>query len=162
MDKDIAQNSLHKLQYINQLAKITLFKTIIPNIFINRTFKRDYPSSSHVIAKASPHSSLGGVLSHVIASEAWQSPKDRLLKIATAPRDLAMTCEVAGPRNNVQGTSLAMTCERPHPENRTKFRTGKHFREDLSGKRLGFPDGSSIDRSLIRETGLNSGREHQC
>ena len=138
MDKDIAQNSLHKLQYINQLAKITLFKTIIPNIFINRTFKRDYPSSdilshvigrasphsflggvlshviakashhtsvqclpsSNIIAKASPHSSLGGVLSHVIASEAWQSPKDRLLKIATA---------LAEPRNDVLKQSLAMT-----------------------------------------------------
>ena len=36
--------------------------------------------------------SLGSIPTHVIASEAWQSPKDRLLKIDTA---------LAEPRNDV-------------------------------------------------------------
>ena len=44
--------------------------------------------------------SLGSIPTHVIASEAWQSPKDRLLKIATA---------LAEPRNDVLKQSLAMT-----------------------------------------------------
>ena len=56
--------------------------------------------SSNIIAKASPHMSLGSIPTHVIASEAWQSPKDRLLKIATA---------LAEPRNDVLKQSLAMT-----------------------------------------------------
>ena len=55
---------------------------------------------ANIIAKASPHMSLGSIPTHVIASEAWQSPKDRLLKIATA---------LAEPRNDVLKQSLAMT-----------------------------------------------------